>query len=452
MSTDERRKNIDIWMKWVPAAQGLDWHNALMLLTTLVVVGAASLGMTLLPSSVVGPVDPAEAWVAPAIFAYVSLCLIVFWKGRYSLSAGLTVAGSLVLIGGSYYIYGLQVQPGLLIVHMMPLLLAALLLGRAAVWWAVLGSIAGLTIGAWADTRHITGGAGAEEALSNLLMGSMSYLALAGILDRLILSSMRAIERNKELKAICKQLEREIAEKELAYARLLQTQRMEAIGRLSTGVAHDFGNILNVVVGLVTAADMPGRSADAALPGIHRAAQRGCVLVRRLLSFSRTQSRQTSVFDLAETIEEMRSLMSAMFHRGISVRIESPSPGLLVETDRDELELALLNIASNACDAMPRNGSFTLSVEASGGQALVRMSDTGIGMPEEVRARLFEPFFSTKPKDEGTGIGMAIVHRFISDSGGSIEVDSAPGHGTTILLRLPLAGQSPSPRSSALSA
>lgn len=438
MNADDSRLPLDDRMQRA-ASLDADRHNALMLLTTLAVIGAASLAMALLPPSVVGPVEPGETWIAPAIVTYVSVCLIVFRTGRYALSAGLTVAGCLLVIGGSYYTYGLQVQVGLMIVHMMPLLLAALLLGRTAVWWTVLGSIAGLALGAWADVRHASGGTDAREILPNLLLGSMNYLILAAILDRLILSSKRAFQHNRELDRICRQLEREIGEKELAYTRLLHTQRMEAIGRLSTGVAHDFGNILNIIVGLVTSADMPGRSPEAVLPSIHRAAQRGTVLTRRLLSFSRTQTHQASVFELAEMLEEMRTLMLPMFHRGVHVRIEPPPPGLFVEVDRDELELALLNIASNASDAMPQGGSFTLSAEAASDQALIRMRDSGIGMTEEVRARLFEPFFTTKPKGEGTGIGMSIVRRFVADSRGSIEVESSPSSGTEILLRLPLA-------------
>ena len=98
----------------------------------------------------------------------------------------------------------------------------------------------------------------------------------------------------------------------------------------------------------------------------------------------------------------------------------------------------MLNIASNASDAMPLGGRFTLSVEASESHALLEMSDTGIGMSSNVRERVFEPFFTTKPKGEGTGIGMAIVHRFVSDNGGEIDVDSSPGKGTRVKLRLPL--------------
>ena len=416
-----------------------DRHNALMLVTTLTVVGTASLAMALLPASLVGPVGPGETWIAPTIVAYVSVCLIVFWTGRYRLSARLTVAGCLLMIIGSYGTYGLQVQVGLMIVHMIPLLLAALLLGRTAVWCTVLGSIVGLALGAWADVRHVSAGADAREIWPNLLLGSMNYLILAVILDRLILSSNRALRQNRELDTICRQLEREIGEKELAYTRLLHTQRLEALGRLSTGVAHDFGNILNVIVGLVTSADMPGRSAEAALPGIHRAAQRGSVLTRRLLSFSRTQMPHASIFDLAEALDEISALMSAMFHRGIQVHLKRPPTSVMIEADRDELELALLNIASNASDAMPQGGTFTLSVEAFDQQALIRMRDTGIGMPADVRERLFEPFFTTKPKGEGTGIGLTIVQRFAADNAGSVEVESSPGNGTEVVLRLPLA-------------
>lgn len=426
------------WIKRLSAPPGVEKHNALMLLTTLVIVGAGSLAMALLPASVVGPIEPGEAWVAPAIFTYVSVCLIVLASGMYPLSASMAVAGGLILIGASYYTYGLQVQPGLLIIHMIPLLLSALLLGRTAVWWTALGSIAGLAVGAWADVRNAPGQTVMSEAISSLSLGSMNYLVLAVILDRLIRSSKRTLEQNHELNKICRQLEREIHEKELAHSRLLHTQRMEAIGRLSTGVAHDFGNILSVIVGLVTSAEMKARSADSVLPGIHRAAQRGTVLVRRLLSFSRTQTRHASIFDLAQALDDLRALLSPIFHKRIQLQIDPAPRGLLIEADRDELELALLNIASNASDAMPLGGRFTLSVEASESHALLEMSDTGIGMSSNVRERVFEPFFTTKPKGEGTGIGMAIVHRFVSDNGGEIDVDSSPGKGTRVKLRLPL--------------
>jgi CheY-like chemotaxis protein/anti-sigma regulatory factor (Ser/Thr protein kinase) len=194
-----------------------------------------------------------------------------------------------------------------------------------------------------------------------------------------------------------------------------------------------------VILGLATPLAHQGVPVDAILPGIRQAARRGAVVTRRLLSFSRTQAKQVSRFDLVEAVDEMRSLILPMFHEGIEVQLDLPAHGLPVEMDRDELELALLNLVGNACDAMPKEGRFTLSVESSDRHALIRMEDTGVGMPPDVLARVFEPFFTTKPKDKGTGIGMAIVHRFIADIGGDVEVDSAPGKGTRICLRLPQA-------------
>ncbi|WP_167285210.1 sensor histidine kinase [Marilutibacter alkalisoli] len=426
------------WIKRMPIHAPQDRRNALMLQTILAIVGTAALVMVFSSYAFTGIEAQGDTWVAVAIGAYAWLCFHLSRRGLYRLSASLTVIGSLLLIGASYYVYGLQAQPGLLMIHLMPLLFAGLLLGRSAVWWTALANTVALAIGAWVDIRHATNIPGTSGVLSDLLLSSMNFLVLAVILDRLIRSSQRAIERSQALDAACMELKREIEEKELAYARLLQTQRMEAIGRLSAGAAHDFNNILSVIVGLATSPHLKGNPADSVLSRIRRAAQRGAVITRRLLSFSRTQVRQVSVFDLAEAIDEMRPLILPMFHRGIRVSLDIPPPGLLVETDHEEFELALLNIVSNACDAMPQGGHFTLSVDPSENQALIRMEDTGSGMPPDVLARLFEPFFTTKPKGEGTGIGMSIVHRFVADSGGELEVDSSPERGTRIHLRLPL--------------
>ncbi|WP_454832370.1 ATP-binding protein [Pseudoxanthomonas wuyuanensis] len=427
------------WFCRLPINAPQDRRNALMLQTVLAIIGATALTMAMVSSTGADASERSESWIALAISGYAGACFHLLRKGLFRLSASLTVIGSLFLIGITYRTYGLQAQSGLQMTHLMPLLFAGLLLGRTAVWWTAAANAVALAIGAWVDLGHATNAAAAAEVLPNLFLSGMNFLVLAVILDRLILSSQRAIQRSEELNAICLELEREIDEKERAYARLLHTQRMETIGRLSTGAAHDFNNILSIILGLATPLGKRGIPVDAILPGIRQAARRGAVVTRRLLSFGRTQARQVSRFDLVEAVEDMRSLILPMFHDGIQVRLDIPPRGLMVEMDRDELELALLNMTSNACDAMPQEGRFTLSIESNGNHALVRMHDTGIGMNQEVQARLFEPFFTTKPKEKGTGIGMAIVHRFIADVGGEIEVDSAPGQGTRICLRLPLA-------------
>jgi signal transduction histidine kinase len=424
------------WMRRVPAHAPQDRRGALTLQTILIITGATAWSVVAVSCSAAGMAGVGGSWGALAIGAYAWSCLYLLRNGLFRLSAGLTVTGCLILIGLSYQAYGLQAQSGLQMTHLLPLLLAGLLLGRAAVWWTALANAVALMIGARIDLGLAANAAAASEVLPSLLLSSMNFLVLAVILDRLILSLQRAIERGDELNATCLKLEREIEEKERAYARLVQTQRMEAIGRLSAGAAHDFNNILSVILGLATSSSRPS---EVLLPRIRQAALRGAVITRRLLSFGRTQTRQTSTFDLAEAVDEMRSLILPMFHREIRVRLDIPDSDLPVEADREELELALLNIAGNACDAMPQGGRFTLSIESSGDDALIRIEDTGAGMTPDVLARLFEPFFTTKPKDKGTGIGMAIVHRFVADCRGEIDVDSAPGQGTRIRIRLPLA-------------
>lgn len=443
MSTIELMQRLARWTQRVPMP-AQERHNALMLQTTLVVVFAASLAMACLPSAVVGSVDRGDLWIAPAICLYTGLCLYLLRSGRYPLSARLTVIGTVLLIAGSYRSYGLQAQPGQLMIHMMPLLLSGLLIGRAAVWWTMLATVLALAVGAWVDLHGETDALAAADALPNLLLGSMNYLILAVALDRLILASQRAARRSDELNAACERLSREIAEKELAHARLLHTQRMEALGRLSASVAHDFNNVLSVIAGLAEApappqglSQHPEHAPPDTLPTIRRAAERGIALTRRLLSFSRIQHREVSEFDLAQALEEMRPLILPMFARNVQVRVQLPAAELPLLADRDQLELALLNIASNASDAMPDGGRFALRAQHSGGAALIELEDTGTGMTADVRARLFEPFFTTKQPDRGTGIGMSIVHRFVLEHGGTIEVDSAPGHGTRVRLRLP---------------
>lgn len=426
-------------LRLAPAVAPQDRRNALMLQTVLAVTIAAAGSMAV--HSLLGGRDAAssETWGPLTIAVYALAGLWLLRRGRYRLSAAFAVCGGMVLIGVSYAIYGLQAQAGLQMTQLIPLLFAGLLLGRAAVWWTALASAVALGLGARIDLMRATNAAASAQVVPDLLLSTLNFLVLAVILDRLILSSQRAIERSDALDAACADLEREIEEKERAYTRLLHTQRMEAIGRLSTGAAHDFGNILQVILSLASAPGPQPEEQERALAMIRRAAQHGAVVTRRLLSFSRSQERQVSVFDLAESVAGMRPLIEPMFHADIRVRFDIATPHLFVEADRNELELALLNIAGNACDAMPDGGRFRLAIENDGGHALIRIEDTGIGMTPEVCERLFEPFFTTKPKDRGTGIGMTIVQRFVADSGGRIDVDSAPGRGTRIDLRLPLA-------------
>lgn len=428
------------WVKRVPGATPRDRRNALMLQTLLAGVAATTLCVAVAAwATAAGRAATGEGGLALLVGVCACACLVLLRNGRFRLATGLTVAGSLALMALSYYVYGLRAHSGLQIIQLLPLLVSGLFLGRAAAWWTALAGVAVLAIGAQTDLRLASGAVQAADSLSNLLLVGANFLILVAILDRLVLSIQRAVHRSEALNAICLELERQVEEKERAYERLLQTQKMETIGRLSTGIAHDFNAILSVILGHATSANLRGGSIDAVLPGIRDAARRGATLTRRLLGFSRTHVRQVSTFDLAAAVDEVRPLLLPMFPRGIEVALETSVSGLYVSADRDELVLALLNIASNACDAMPDGGRFVLAVEPVGDRAGLRLEDTGTGMTADVLARLFEPFFTTKPRDQGTGIGMATVRRFVLDHGGEIDADSRPGQGTRIRIRLPRA-------------
>jgi len=428
------------FVAWIGPAATHDPHdrrNAPTLAAMLAVIAAATLAMAVVPWAANGAT--AETALMLIVSAYSGLCLGLLRAGLFRLATRMVVGGGLVLMAMSYLTYGLRAHAGLQIVHLLPLLIAGLFLGRAAAWWTALANVALLAIGALTDLRLAPGPAQASETLSNLLLAGVNFLTLVVILDRLVLSIRRAIHRGDELNELCLELQQQVEEKERAYERLLHSQKIEIIGRLSTGIAHDFNAILSVILGHATSAKLLKGSTDAVLPGIQQAARRGATLTRRLLSLSRTDSRQISRFDLAEAIEEVRPLILPMFPRTIEVALDTSTPGLMVDADRDELVLALLNIASNACDAMPDGGCFSLALEAQAGHACLHLEDSGTGMSAQVRARLFEPFFTTKPKDKGTGIGMTTVQRFVADHAGDIAVDSAPGEGTRIRIRLPRA-------------
>lgn len=430
-----------LFRRWRPqpsASPSPDPRNSRMLQAILFVVGMVG-AVAAVTHVFTDPGQPEEARMAAAISGYAWSCFALVRVGFYRLAAGLTVVGSLLLIGASYYEYGLQAQPDLLMIHLFPMLFAGLLLGRSAVWWTALASGVALALGAWSDL-HVTTGTGlASEILPDLLLSVMNFLVLAVILDRLILSSQRAMARSRQLQLANTALKREIDEKEKAYARLSHTQRMEVIGRLSAGVAHDFNHILGVILGLA-GSSVKTVDPSVVLPGIERAAQRGVTLTRRLLNFSRTQRSNFKRFDLGEAIEEARPLIQPMFRPGIRPRFSISPVEMPVEADLEELELALMNLTSNACDAMPDGGRFELSAGVDGNHAWIRVDDSGVGMPPHVCERMFDPFFTTKPKDEGTGIGMTIVQRFATYSGGTVSVQSEVGRGTRIEIRLPLAG------------
>jgi signal transduction histidine kinase/ActR/RegA family two-component response regulator len=247
----------------------------------------------------------------------------------------------------------------------------------------------------------------------------------------------------------------EMKAREAAQARLFQTLKLEALGQLTGGVAHDFNNLLSVIVGgtaLLRNTTDPVRHARL-VDAIAQAARRGAELTRRLLTFSRRQSLRPQPIELGAWLAEMRELLARVLREDIAVEIATPPELWPVLADPAELELAVVNLALNARDAMPRGGRLRIAATnvAIEGQRdpdllqgeFVRLvvEDSGTGMPPEVLARVFEPFFSTKDVGQGTGLGLAHVYGFARQSGGAVRIGSRAGEGTTVTLLLPRAKQ-----------
>ena len=241
----------------------------------------------------------------------------------------------------------------------------------------------------------------------------------------------------------------------LSEAQLRQAQKMEAVGRLAGGVAHDFNNVLTAIFGyadLVLDSLVPGDPRRLDMEEIKRAANRAAGLTRQLLAFSRKQVMQPRRVNLNEIIENLETLLLKLIGQEIVLHIE-PAPSLWdVKADPGQIEQVLMNLASNARDAMPDGGQLTIStvnedLEPDDAAALVgiesgrfvrlTVADTGQGIPDHVRAHIFEPFFTTKEQGKGTGLGLATVYGIVKQSGGWVYLDETPGAGASFRIYLP---------------
>jgi PAS domain S-box-containing protein len=247
------------------------------------------------------------------------------------------------------------------------------------------------------------------------------------------------------------------AQKQL-QEQLRHAQKMEALGQLTGGLAHDFNNMLGVIMGhLELLEDAVGDNAVAVrrLQTIQRAAQRGADLTRRLLVFARRQSLHPVPTAVNALLTELLEMLPRTLGPEIQITTQLAADVPLAQIDPAGLENALLNLALNARDAMPGGGTLTFATKpvaldaayppVKSGEILagpyiwLSVSDTGQGMAREVLDQVFEPFFTTKPRDQGTGLGLAMVYGFVKQSGGNIRIYSEPGHGTSVHLYVPIA-------------
>ncbi|WP_307367857.1 ATP-binding protein [Brevundimonas sp. SORGH_AS_0993] len=268
-----------------------------------------------------------------------------------------------------------------------------------------------------------------------------------------------AVERaraEEALQALNETLESRVAartaELQEAQEALRQAQKLEAMGQLTGGVAHDFNNLLTPIFGsldLLQRRKIGGEREQKLIEGALQSAERARVLVQRLLAFARRQPLQTTAVDVSALVVDMGDLLDSITGPQIRVAIEAHEGLPAARADRNQLEMAILNLGVNARDAMPDGGVLRLSVTAVGPRgkrpsdlaegSYIRLSvaDTGVGMDEATRTRAIEPFFSTKGVGKGTGLGLSMAHGLAAQLGGALTIASAPGLGANIELWLP---------------
>lgn len=220
---------------------------------------------------------------------------------------------------------------------------------------------------------------------------------------------------------------------------LRQSQKLESIGRLTGGIAHDFNNILTAILNSAESLDRSGEPRTLQIAHvITRAAERGCDLTDKLLSFSRKQALSPQTLDVNLALREAHELIAPLLKGAITLTYDLHDGPLYAVLDRAQFISALINLSINACDAMPAGGALRIaSALDSNGQVVVCVADTGEGMSDALKDKIFDPFFTTKPAGVGTGLGLSMVHGFVSQSGGAISVVSAPGQGATFSMSFP---------------
>ena len=249
---------------------------------------------------------------------------------------------------------------------------------------------------------------------------------------------------------------RDVTERRQLEEQLRQAQKMEAVGKLAGGVAHDFNNLLTAIIGFATLASdevPPGGSVHRSLTQIRQSAEQAATLTRQLLAFGRRQILQPEVLDLGEVVENVLPMLRRLIGEDITVTTNLDADVPVIRADRTQVQQVLLNLVVNARDAMPRGGALairtsqtTIEARNSGGPdvepgryVVLEVTDTGQGVDAATADRIFEPFFTTKAFGQGTGLGLSTVYGIAKQSGGDVQMESAPGRGATFRVLLPAA-------------
>ena len=301
--------------------------------------------------------------------------------------------------------------------------------GRAALVTAVSVS-AGLLGLAVLEEQGVISAILGESTPMRLWVTATGALVITSAILQVALSILR---HSRSALAAKEQARRDLEE------RLAQSRRLEAVGRLAAGVAHDFNNLLTVIfahAGHLTRHRDP--EVEAAAKSTLDAAERAANLTRQLLAFGRRQVLEPRVVDIHEFLRGAETLFARFLGDDVRLTLDLDPEPAFARVDRAQLEQVTLNLIANARDAMPGGGAVTVRTRRGANTIRISVIDTGQGMSEEVKARIFEPFFSTKERGRGTGLGLATVHGIVEQSGGRVEVESTIGRGSCFTIVFPV--------------
>lgn len=447
----EGRNPITAWLRRVPISDPVDRRNAPALQVVLLLLGLSTALMWLYRAVFIPvPWRPGELPAMAMSLANSALALFGVWlirHDRFQWAIRQTLA---VLALGTIYAYSTQgtasqtFEEPLLVAWIV---LAGLMIGRKALWLMVGAVMVAFVAGGHFDVRLADGpDAKPMTALMVVATKATIFLIVALVVDRALAalreSLKEASRRGDALAQANHRLEAEMAERERTQEGLIQSRKVEAVGRLASGIAHDLNHILALILGYTSKGRQSVRDAAClhVLDGVEAAARRGVAITGKLLDFSRYESTRVEVFDATAALHDVMPLLRQLFDPTVRILCDAPDAPSYVAFDRARFDLIVLNIAANANQAMPEGGEFHLGLRpCDGEQVEIVLRDTGSGMSGEVKARVFEPFFTTRPPGQGVGLGLSVARSILVAHGGGIEVESAPGEGTTFLVRLPRA-------------
>ena len=458
------------WLERIPAANELQRRHAVSLQVFAIAGAVLTVGL--------------EAWRAVAgvgagmgpasVSNAITLAMVIAagWavrSGRFRLGSWIFAAGLTVVLGGAIAATGIIYARDLVRNLTIPLALAALVLGRRALWSALSVMVALMAVGLARDQRLLGGRGPHPNPMSEGAVFGVSVIVLillAIVLDRFGLTILEAFSdseaRRHQLEATTAELTRasaalvgEMEARRRVETQLVHAQKMEALGRLAGGVAHDFNNLLTVMSAnaRILRGPLPAEEVVPLALEMQEAVDRAASLTRQLLAFTRRQILEPEVMDLSAHLAQTLRLVRRLLPENVTVDARLRDGLDRVRADRAQIDQIFMNLCVNARDAMPDGGRLDIETDAvdvdaasapahgdlaRGRYVRLTVGDSGVGMPRDVRERIFEPFFTTKEKGKGTGLGLAMVYGAARQHGGAVTVQSEPGHGSRFQVYLPV--------------